>query len=98
MCSLKQGCADEESSCPLPHNLAANTHLRHHQLHMCLMLWHHPRFCVGAALAMAEMKVFLAVLLRDYDFTADNNTTWRQAVGSVPDNGLPLSLTPLASA
>jgi cytochrome P450 len=65
---------------------------------MCLMLWHHPRFCVGAALAMAEMKVFLAVLLRDYDFTADNNTTWRQAVGSVPDNGLPLSLTPLASA
>jgi cytochrome P450 len=51
-----------------------------------------PRYCLGAALAMAEMKVFLAALARSYDFTVDNNTEWVQAVGKVPKNGLPVSI------
>ncbi len=44
------------------------------------------------------MKVFLAMLVRHYDFAADNDTTWRQAVGRVPANGLPLTLTPRVAA
>jgi len=44
---------------------------------------------------MAEMKTVLAVLARCYTFTVDNNTEWRQAVGKVPVNGLPMVLTPL---
>jgi cytochrome P450 len=41
---------------------------------------------------MAEMKVFLALLARDYDFTADTNTTWAQEIGRVPKNGLPMTV------
>jgi cytochrome P450 len=57
---------------------------------------HGPRFCLGFYLAMVEMKVFLALLARGYDFTADTNTDWGYAVGKVPKNRLPLTLTPLA--
>lgn len=53
------------------------------------------RYCLGAALAMAEMKIFLALLARSYDFTADNDTEWRPALGFYPANGLPLVLTRL---
>lgn len=42
---------------------------------------------------MAEMKVFLAVLARNYSFTADNQTEWKPALGFYPANGLPLVLT-----
>ncbi|WIA32262.1 hypothetical protein OEZ86_003108 [Tetradesmus obliquus] len=55
-----------------------------------------PRFCLGERLAMAEMKVVLALLMRQYDFSVDNNTEWMQAVGRVPKNGLPLKLRRLA--
>eukprot|EP00879_Flechtneria_rotunda_P025615 GHRR01027242.1.p1 GENE.GHRR01027242.1~~GHRR01027242.1.p1 ORF type:complete len:174 (+),score=37.68 GHRR01027242.1:187-708(+) len=48
------------------------------------------RYCLGAGLAMAEMKVFLALLARHYDFTADNNTAWKPALGDYPENRLPL--------
>ncbi|KAF8055110.1 CYP716B1 [Scenedesmus sp. PABB004] len=53
---------------------------------------HGPRFCAGYALAMAEMKTFLALLARDYDFDADTNTAWRQEIGRVPKNGLPTTV------
>jgi len=59
----------------------------------CCCCW--SRYCLGVHLAMAEMKTVLAVLARCYAFTADNNTEWRQAVGKVPVNGLPMVLTPL---
>lgn len=41
---------------------------------------------------MAEMKVFLALLARGYDFTADTATEWRQEIGRVPVNGLPMTV------
>lgn len=53
------------------------------------------RYCLGAALATAEMKVFLALLARHYSFDADNNTEWKPALGYFPANGLPLVLTKL---
>jgi cytochrome P450 len=56
---------------------------------------HGPRFCVGYTLAMAEVKVFLALFCRSYSFTADTNTTWSEAVGKVPANGLPMTITRL---
>ena len=60
---------------------------------LCLLLLH--RYCLGAALAMAEMKVFLSLLARHYSFTADNNTEWKPALGFYPANGLPLILNRL---
>uniref|UniRef100_A0A383WDQ0 Cytochrome P450 n=1 Tax=Tetradesmus obliquus TaxID=3088 RepID=A0A383WDQ0_TETOB len=54
---------------------------------------HGPRFCAGYAVAMAEMKVFLALLARGYDFDADTNTQWRQEIGRVPANGLPMTVS-----
>lgn len=42
------------------------------------------RYCLGASLAMVEMKVLLAMIARHYHFTADNDTEWVQAVGQVP--------------
>eukprot|EP00879_Flechtneria_rotunda_P007705 GHRR01008078.1.p1 GENE.GHRR01008078.1~~GHRR01008078.1.p1 ORF type:complete len:426 (+),score=141.85 GHRR01008078.1:697-1974(+) len=56
---------------------------------------HGSRYCLGANLAMAEMKVLLALMARYYSFTADNKTEWVQGVGKVPKNGLPLVLTQL---
>jgi hypothetical protein len=41
---------------------------------------------------MAEMKVFLALLARNYSFTVDNDTDWKPALGFYPANGLPLVL------
>jgi cytochrome P450 len=43
-----------------------------------------PRYCLGAGLALAEMKVLLALLARHYAFTADTATEWVQRVGHVP--------------
>lgn len=51
------------------------------------------RYCLGAALAMAEMKMFLALLARSYSFIVDNDTEWKPALGFYPANGLPLVLT-----
>eukprot|EP00775_Hariotina_reticulata_P007859 gene7859-8055_t len=48
------------------------------------------RYCLGASLAMAEMKVYLALLARSYQFEADNNTKWKPALGYYPENGLPM--------
>jgi cytochrome P450 len=45
---------------------------------------------------MAEMKCVLALLMRHYSFTVDNNTDWVQGVGRIPKNGLPLKLQRLA--
>jgi hypothetical protein len=42
---------------------------------------------------MAEMKVYLALLARGYDFDADTNTQWKQEIGRVPANGLPMTVT-----
>lgn len=53
---------------------------------------HGPRFCAGYSVAMAEMKVYLALLARHYDFNADTNTTWKQEIGQVPKNGLPMTV------
>lgn len=54
-----------------------------------------PRYCLGYAMAMGEMKVFLALLARHYDFTADTNTEWVQVLGKKPKNGLPTTYTRL---
>ncbi|WIA16755.1 hypothetical protein OEZ85_013407 [Tetradesmus obliquus] len=53
------------------------------------------RYCLGAALAMAEMKTFLALLARQYAFQADTATEWKPALGYYPANGLPLVLSQL---
>jgi hypothetical protein len=42
---------------------------------------------------MAEMKIFLALLARQYTFSADTNTEWKPALGYYPANGLPLVLS-----
>jgi hypothetical protein len=42
-----------------------------------------------------QVKVFLALLCRSYNFTADTNTTWSEVVGKVPKNGLPMTITRL---
>lgn len=39
---------------------------------------------------MAEMKVFLALLARGYELSADFDTEWVQQLGKVPANGLPM--------
>lgn len=44
---------------------------------------------------MAEMKSFLALLARGYEFEADVNTKWVQRLGRVPENGLPMKVSPL---
>lgn len=54
--------------------------------HMCCM---HCRFCPGYHVAMAEMKVVLALLSRGYEFSCDTDTEWAQQVGQVPKNQLP---------
>ncbi|KAF6258855.1 cytochrome P450 [Scenedesmus sp. NREL 46B-D3] len=54
---------------------------------------HGPRFCAGYAVAMAEMKVYLALLARGYDFDCDTNTQWKQEIGRVPANGLPATFS-----
>lgn len=46
----------------------------------------------------ALLQVFLALLARHYDFTADTDTQWTFAIGKIPKNGLPLTLTPRAAA
>lgn len=45
---------------------------------------HNIRYCLGAGLAMVEMKVLLALVARHYTFVADNNTEWQNAIGRVP--------------
>ncbi len=42
------------------------------------------RYCLGAGLALVEMKVLLALLARKYSLTCDNNTEWVQSMGRVP--------------
>lgn len=42
---------------------------------------------------MAEMKVFLALLVRGYTWQCDTNTEWQQQMGYVPNNGLPMEVT-----
>eukprot|EP00877_Chromochloris_zofingiensis_P014679 jgi/Chrzof1/9465/Cz04g04040.t1 len=54
------------------------------------------RFCLGAPLAMAEMKVFLAVLARRYSFTADTDTAWETVPHNWPLNGLPVTVEKVA--
>jgi cytochrome P450 len=56
------------------------------------------RFCLGAHLAIAEAKVFLAVLAQRYTFqlTEPDTTEWVNRVGPVPTNGLPMVVRPLA--
>lgn len=44
---------------------------------------------------MAEMKAFLALLARGYDFEADVDTEWVQRIGRVPANGLPMRVSRL---
>ena len=42
------------------------------------------RYCLGAGLALVEMKVLLALIARQYSLTCDNNTEWVQSIGRVP--------------
>ncbi|WIA10314.1 hypothetical protein OEZ85_010506 [Tetradesmus obliquus] len=58
-----------------------------------LSFGHGPRFCAGYLVAMAEMKVLLALLARGYDFECDTDTQWVQQVGQVPANHLPMTVT-----
>eukprot|EP00878_Enallax_costatus_P032359 GHUV01035559.1.p1 GENE.GHUV01035559.1~~GHUV01035559.1.p1 ORF type:complete len:428 (+),score=123.78 GHUV01035559.1:560-1843(+) len=54
---------------------------------------HGPRYCIGALMGVAEMKVFLALLTRGYEWWCDTDTEWEQQMGQVPKNGLPLTVT-----
>eukprot|EP00877_Chromochloris_zofingiensis_P007884 jgi/Chrzof1/3349/Cz12g21230.t1 len=56
----------------------------------------HYTYCLGAPLAMAEMKVFLAVLARRYSFTAGTATEWKMLPYNWPLNGLPTSAEKVA--
>ncbi|KAI8472759.1 MAG: cytochrome P450 [Monoraphidium minutum] len=53
------------------------------------------RYCIGAPLAMAEMKVFLSLLARGYDYSIADaaNVKWSTIPLAVPKCGLPLTLT-----
>lgn len=42
------------------------------------------RYCLGSGLAMAEMKVLLALLARHYSYTAYNATEWVHTISKVP--------------
>lgn len=64
---------------------------------MCRLFCAH-RFCIGAPLAMAEMKVVLAVLARGYKAVADTNTEWSTIPMPQPKNGLPLTVARLQPA
>lgn len=60
-----------------------------------------PRFCLGYNLAMAEMKVFLALLARRLDFNLVNmsqdNITWKKAgIIPKPADGVVVELTSLS--
>ncbi|KAI8462804.1 MAG: cytochrome P450 [Monoraphidium minutum] len=59
---------------------------------------HGPRFCLGYHLGMLELKTFLALLARGYDFTVDGDTEFEQTIGRRPKNGLPMVLTPRGGA
>ena len=47
---------------------------------MCLLR----RYCLGAGLALVEMKVLLGLIARQYSLTYNNNTEWVQSIGRVP--------------
>jgi cytochrome P450 len=60
-----------------------------------------PRYCLGANLAMAEMKVFLALLARRVDFNLVNmspdNVTWKKAsIIPKPADGAVVALASLS--
>jgi len=60
-----------------------------------------PRFCLGYNLAMAEMKVFLALLARRVDFNLVNmnqdNVTWKKAsIIPKPEDGAVVELASLS--
>eukprot|EP00878_Enallax_costatus_P041537 GHUV01048343.1.p1 GENE.GHUV01048343.1~~GHUV01048343.1.p1 ORF type:complete len:522 (+),score=119.33 GHUV01048343.1:83-1648(+) len=57
---------------------------------------HGSRHCLGYTLAMAEMRVFLALLARGYNFTADPGTEYTCRVGHTPKNLLPMTVMRLA--
>ena len=57
-----------------------------------------PRACIGAFLAVAELKVALAVLARGYDFSliregADEEVKWKSDPFPYPLNNLPIKVT-----
>jgi cytochrome P450 len=54
-----------------------------------------PRYCLGAYLAQAEMKAFLALYARRYSATCDPTTEWHYTVGRTPKNGLPTRMEEL---
>ena len=52
------------------------------------------RFCLGYALAMLEMKVFLAVLARRIQFSLVNDpqkTKWKEGIILTPKDGCEIS-------
>ena len=53
------------------------------------------RYCLGWALATAELTVMLTELVRGYQLAADTNTSWGDYPILKPKNGLPTTLTPL---
>ncbi|MEW5320146.1 MAG: hypothetical protein WDW38_011243 [Sanguina aurantia] len=53
------------------------------------------RNCLGMPLALAEMKIVLAVLARKYCYTADCNTDYKEFPIPEPRNGLPVYVTRL---
>jgi len=60
-----------------------------------------PRYCLGANLAMAEMKVFLALFARRVDFELVNmnpdNVTWKRAsIMPKPEDGAVIAAHPAA--
>ena len=61
-----------------------------------------PRFCLGYNLAMAEMKVFLALFARKVDFnltnTTPDNIEWKKvSIIPKPLDGALISVTSLSS-
>jgi cytochrome P450 len=53
------------------------------------------RYCLGAYLAQAEMKAFLALYARRYSATCDPTTEWHYTIGRTPKNGLPTRMEEL---
>jgi cytochrome P450 len=56
------------------------------------------RYCLGAYLAQAEMKAFLALYAQRYSATCDPTTEWHYTIGRTPKNGLPTLMRELPPA
>lgn len=56
-------------------------------------------YCLGAHLAYAELKAFIAAFFQGYANSAiDNKTEWKMIFGYLPANGLPMKVVALPAS